>query len=273
MKRLGPVLTFSPSIAWASPRKYSGQVFSQLSCTQPGGTGCHFPSGWRIFYIPRPPTLRTSGHSLAYTELVEVLAHATEKLSLDWSDEPRESQSSKLDERFLSGSGSRLTRRKLPFFPDMHYEVSMSWKQPFSSRLTNVVAADFTNPIDSLEQGNATVPAVEDTLAAYFSPNSTPSWKRATYGWISWRRLSSSTPRSSALACSATQFTPSSISSGLLKRSQLRMRIPRLQQYVQLHRPEQPSITYLTLAFSFSMRLKSILKIHQLSKNLGFVLA
>ncbi len=49
--------------------------------------------------------------------------------------------------------------------------------------------------------------------------------------------------------------------------------IPRLQQYVQLHSPEQPSVTYLTLALSFSMRLKSILKIHQLSKNLGFVLA
>ncbi len=26
--------------------------------------------------------------------------------------------------------------------------------------------------------------------------------------------------------------------------------IPRLQQYVQLHRPEQPSITYLTLVLS-----------------------
>ncbi len=39
--------------------------------------------------------------------------------------------------------------------------------------------------------------------------------------------------------------------------------------YVQLHKPEQPSITYLTLALTFSMRLKSILKIHQLSKNLG----
>ncbi len=44
--------------------------------------------------------------------------------------------------------------------------------------------------------------------------------------------------------------------------------IPSLQQYVLLHRPKQPSITYLTLALSFSMRLKCILKIHQLSKNL-----
>ncbi len=38
---------------------------------------------------------------------------------------------------------------------------------------------------------------------------------------------------------------------------------------MQLHKPEQPSITYLTLALTFSMRLKFILKLHQLSKNLG----
>ncbi len=151
--------------------------------------GMPFPSGWRIFYIPRPPILRTaslyvlppSGQealpSPAYTELVDVLVRATEKLSLDWPDEPRESQSSKLDELFLSGSGSSPTRRKLPFFPDLHHKVSRSWKQPFSSRLTNAVAADFTNLIGSVEQGYATVPVVEDTLAVHLSPNSTSSWK------------------------------------------------------------------------------------------------
>ncbi len=36
------VFTFSPSIAWASLRKFSGPVFSRLSCTQPGGTAVSF---------------------------------------------------------------------------------------------------------------------------------------------------------------------------------------------------------------------------------------
>ncbi len=45
--------------------------------------------------------------------------------------------------------------------------------------------------------------------------------------------------------------------------------IPRLQQYVQLHKPEQRSITYLTLALTFSMRLKSILKLHQFQQESG----
>ncbi len=37
--------------------------------------------------------------SAAYSELVDVLSRATEKLTLDWPDEPRESRVSKLDNR------------------------------------------------------------------------------------------------------------------------------------------------------------------------------
>ncbi len=94
-------------------------------------------------------SLPTSGQearpSAAYSELVDVLSRATEKPSIDWSDEPRESQSPKLDEWFLSGPNSRPGWRKLPFFSDLHHEISRSWKQPFSSRLTNAAVADFTN--------------------------------------------------------------------------------------------------------------------------------
>ncbi len=90
--------------------------------------GILFPSDWSIFNMPRPPTRCCPARrpSPAYTELVEVLA-----------DEPCESQSSKLYECFLSGSGLCPTRRKLPFFPDRHHKVSRSRKQPFCSRLTN----------------------------------------------------------------------------------------------------------------------------------------
>ncbi len=69
------------------------------------------------------------------------------------------------------------TRRGETLFPDLHHNVSRSWKQPFSSRLTNAAAADFTNLVDSVEQGYAAVPVVEDMLAVHLSPNSNPSWK------------------------------------------------------------------------------------------------
>ncbi len=103
-----------------------------------------------------------------------MLSRATEKLALDWPDEPCESRASKLDERFLSGSNFKPERRKLQLFGDLHQEISRSWKQPFSSRLTN---ADFTNLVGSVEQGYTTMPVVEDTLASRLSPSLAPSWK------------------------------------------------------------------------------------------------
>ncbi len=124
-----------------------------------------------------PPSGQEARPSAAYSELVDVLSRATEKLALDWPDEPRESRASKLDDRFLIGAHSKLARRKLPFFSDLHREISSSWKQPFSSRLTNAAAADFTNLVGSVEQGYTAMPVIEDTLASHLSPSLAPSWK------------------------------------------------------------------------------------------------
>ncbi len=124
-----------------------------------------------------PPSGQEARPSAAYSELVDVLSRATEKLALDWPDEPRESRASKLDERFLIGAHSKPERRKLPFFSDLHREISSSWKQPFSSHLTNAAAADFTNLVGSVEQGYTTMPVIEDTLTSHLSPSLAPSWK------------------------------------------------------------------------------------------------
>ncbi len=128
-----------------------------------------------------PPSGQEARPSAAYSEL-SVLSRATEKLALDWPDEPRESRASKLDERFLSSAHSKPERRKLPFFSDLHREISSSWKQPFSSRLTNafssrLINADFTNLVGSVEQGYTAMPVIEDTLASHLSPSLAPSWK------------------------------------------------------------------------------------------------
>ncbi len=79
--------------------------------------------------------------------------------------------------RFLIGAHSKPERRKLPFFSDLHREISSSWKQPFSSRLTNAAATDFTNLVGSVEQGYTAMPVIEDTLASHLSPSLAPSWK------------------------------------------------------------------------------------------------
>ncbi len=63
------------------------------------------------------------------------------------------------------------------FFSDLHHEISRSWKQPFSSHLTNAAAADFANLVGSVEQGYTAVPVNEDRLASHLSPSLAPSWK------------------------------------------------------------------------------------------------
>ncbi len=136
------------------------------------GFGCFFCKKKK-----RPTSGQEARPSAAYSELVDVLSRATEKLALDWPDEPRESRASKLDERFLSGSNSKPEWRKLPFFGYLHQEISRSWKQPFSSRLTNAAAADFTNLVGSVEQGYTAMTVVEDILASHLSPSLVPSWK------------------------------------------------------------------------------------------------
>ncbi|CAM4467751.1 unnamed protein product [Leuciscus chuanchicus] len=93
------------------------------------------------YLCPSPEAGQKVWPTAAYTELIDVLSRATEKLAIDWPDEPRESQSSKHDETFLSGPNSRPERRKLPFFSDLHNEISRSWKQPFSALLTNASLA------------------------------------------------------------------------------------------------------------------------------------
>ncbi len=117
------------------------------------------------------------GSGFSFEPVQTSSSRATEKLSLDWPNEPRKSQSSKLDERFLNGPNSRPERRKLPFFSDLHHKISRSWKQPFSSCLTNAAAADFTKLVGSMEQGYTAIPVVEDTLASHLSPSSARSWK------------------------------------------------------------------------------------------------
>ncbi len=135
------------AVAWSSEAELEAMESEQFSLSLPPSPGHHhinspvqFSHGCLalspeardtlsfgledILYKREPPTLRNSGlwtrelvNSGLWTELVEVLAHATEKLSLDWPDESRKSQSSKLDERFLSGSGSRHSEAALHPWP------------------------------------------------------------------------------------------------------------------------------------------------------------
>ncbi|KAL0196189.1 hypothetical protein M9458_009761, partial [Cirrhinus mrigala] len=112
-----------------------------------------------------------------YEELLEVVTRAVAKLNIDWPAEPQvEPQKSKLDERFLR-SRPPPARRSLPFFPDLHTEVSRSWNSPFSSRLFIPASYNYGYMAGLDERGYRAMPRVEQTLASYLSPESASSLK------------------------------------------------------------------------------------------------
>ncbi len=112
-----------------------------------------------------------------YEELLEVVTRAVAKLNINWpADDQTEEQRSKLDERFLSSKSLPL-RRSLPFFPDLHTEVSRSWKRPFSSRLF-IPASDYYGNVAGLSEcGYRAMPRVEQMLASYLAPGAASSLK------------------------------------------------------------------------------------------------
>jgi hypothetical protein len=115
-----------------------------------------------------------------YEELVEVVTRAVAKLNISWPAEvPVEPQKSKLDERFLRVKPPP-PRRSLPFFPDLHTEVSRSWAKPFSARLFVPASANFGNVAELNERGYREMPRVEQTLASYLSPGAASSLKAPT---------------------------------------------------------------------------------------------
>ncbi len=115
-----------------------------------------------------------------YEELVEVITRATAKLSLDWpAEHPVEPQRGKLDERFLRFQTAP-PHRSLPFFPDLHTEVSRSWGKPFSACLFVPLSDYYGNVAGTSERGYRAMPLVEQMLASYLSPDAASSLKALT---------------------------------------------------------------------------------------------
>lgn len=106
-----------------------------------------------------------------------MLAHATEKLNIEWLNEPHESQSSKFDDCFISGPNCHPTQRKLQFLSDLHHKISRSWNHIFSACFTNITNADITNLVGSVDHGYAAILLIKDMLVSHFLLSSAPSLK------------------------------------------------------------------------------------------------
>lgn len=148
----------------------------------PSGSSMHCSSSEELESVS-VQAVETEDHetplSQGYEELLEVVTRAVAKLSVDWpQDQQQVTPISKLDERYLK-KRVQPQRRGLPFFPDLHTEVSKSWKKPFSSRISTT-ASSFSSVIGAREKGYGMMPKVEESLATYLSPEAASSLKPPT---------------------------------------------------------------------------------------------
>ncbi|CAM4662369.1 unnamed protein product [Leuciscus chuanchicus] len=115
--------------------------------------------------------------SHAFEELLDVVTRAVHRLSIEWPEDRQDVRSkSKLDERFLP-SRTQPQRRSLPFFPDLHTEVSRSWGKPVSYRVYAPQTSHYSSIQKNKECGYGEMPKVEETLASYLSPATASSLK------------------------------------------------------------------------------------------------
>ncbi|KAL6118070.1 uncharacterized protein ACO6RY_15741 [Pungitius sinensis] len=108
----------------------------------------------------------------AAKELLEVLIRAADRFHFSWSaGQEQPTASSKLHERFLP-SRRVPPRRCLPFFPDIHTEVSASWSRPVSARVYNPRTALYSSLAEAKRDGYGSMPAVEGRQSMSATPSS-----------------------------------------------------------------------------------------------------
>ncbi len=93
-------------------------------------------------------------------KLFSVLSKAVEELGLEWSP-PEEPSRSHLDEWFLPGRRQAPQQRPSPFFPEVHDELTRSWRSPYSARLRTSASSALTTIDGAEEKGYEKMPQLD----------------------------------------------------------------------------------------------------------------
>lgn len=108
-------------------------------------------------------------------ELLRILSKAVEELHLEWAP-PEEPTRSRLDEWYLPGRRQAPRQRPAPFFPEVHDELTKSWRAPYSARLRTSSAA-LSSVDGSQEKGYEQLPPLDEAVAAHLCPPAAVGWK------------------------------------------------------------------------------------------------
>ncbi|ROL55046.1 hypothetical protein DPX16_20307 [Anabarilius grahami] len=109
-------------------------------------------------------------------ELFRILSKAVEELDLEWAP-PEEPSRSLLDEWFLPGHRQAPRQRSAPFFPEVHQELTKSWRAPYSARLHTTHRSALTAVDGSEQKGYEHLPPLDEAVAAHLCPPTAVGWK------------------------------------------------------------------------------------------------
>ncbi len=126
--------------------------------------------------VPLPP----SGRSVvpdSDPEMVAMLARAAESVGLEWRPPPCP-EPSRLDDWFLgvARAGSQ-GPTPVPFFPEVHDELTGTWTAPFTARNRSSGSSSLATLDGGAARGYTEVPPVERSVAMQLCPRTASTWR------------------------------------------------------------------------------------------------
>ncbi len=84
----------------------------------------------------------------------------------------------RLDDWFLgAGRGSQPRPAPVPFFPEVHEELTSSWMAPFTARSRSSASSVLTTLDGGVARGYAGIPQVERAVAVHLCPRNAATWR------------------------------------------------------------------------------------------------
>ncbi len=121
--------------------------------------------------------LPPSGVAAPDPELTAMLARAAVSIGLE-VNRPPSPEPSRLDDWFLgAGRGSQRRPAPVPFFPEVHEELTRSWMAPFTARSPSSASSILTTLDGGVARGYAGIPQVERAIAVHLCPRNAATWR------------------------------------------------------------------------------------------------
>ncbi len=106
-----------------------------------------------------------------------MLARAAVSIGLE-VNRPPSPEPSRLDDWFLrAGRGSQPRLAPVPFFPEVHNELTKSWMAPFTARSPSSASSVLTTLDSGVARGYVGIPQLERAIAVHLCPRNAATWR------------------------------------------------------------------------------------------------